>query len=1151
MKNLPKKKFLFLSIFFLSFLQVQAWEVHTYESGHSFRWESSYGDLYIDSVHGDDAEVDTFRIPSFSGEAPWVSTASGTHGLYILEKNRPIAIGDSVFADLKWLEKIYLYNPIPPTLGSGVFGNDTDTEDIKVYVPEGRAGEYRQESGWDAFTYPDLVLTGITLESTDFDGNQTDSIAIKKNEVFTFSVNLSPPDAIGDVAVNAAVSDILSNVRYSDGKLTGTGTGVGTASIEISSGDVKAIAKVTVTDTDTDTDTDASLSNDTTLQKLKVTHGDEVPLEVTPEFQKDIFVYEVRVPSSVDTIYVDPVTSYEGQNILSGRGHKSIPKSGRDTIEIKVSAASGDTGVYKLRVYRLSGDATLQSIKITGKDGIPHDDTFFNESGDTASVSLGGEVDTIIIKATPNDTTAKVILFRDGKQLNTDTVAFIADANTIEIRVTAEDTAIRATYILEITRNPSSDADLSSLCLEPNDTILKDSGEVYQKNVPYKDSTVTVVATAHPKASIQVWVLNPAYPEFSESTSPDDPDAPKTSKVYSTIKLSVGDNPIRIEVTAEDDTPATYTLNITRAAADTVSTLDTLAVTPGVLTPAFHPDSTDYRVSVNDTVTRIKITSSLSKPELSTYKHTPNGEEQLLNTGENVFTITVASEAGTETEYKITVTREKSQVATLDNITLSAGTLIPAFNKETKDYTAQVPDSVASIRVNAKATHGSATVAGEGEYILTGTNTIPLRVTAADTTKREVYIITVLWSKSTDASLQTVKVTPSGSPTRELHPDELVDVIDVPIEVDSVTIEATATHVLAKVEGAGKYPLALGLNRLPLKVTAHAGNDTTYQVLVDRASTSSDATLSALEVQNAVLSPAFHKDTLIYSATVPHSVLLVKVIPTARHPKATVKGGDYHLNVGPNTIPVKVTAENGTTLRTYTLHITRQSNISWSIDNSVLTVWGTGAIDDYPITFIKDGDGAVTGIDVRAPWYAGKAQVESAMIEAGITHIGVGAFSGFDFLASVSIPATVSTIGNLVFAYNPLLESVTNHATTPQVINPDVFHNIDLANAELLVYEGAKSAYEVAPVWSDFGTITGILSTAFSGPLREFSVNYSQGKLRINTPSSEYISLYTVNGNLIYSGKKLPGEVTVHLNIQKGIIIVKGSTGWSRKVINY
>lgn len=894
-------------------------------------------------------------------------------------------------------------------------------------------------------------------------------------------------------------------------------------------------------------------NDDTTLNKIRVTYGDsETPLPVTPAFRKDLFDYEVHVPSTVDIIYVDPVTSHEGQTALP-RGHQSIPESGRDTIEIKVTAASEDTGVYRLHVYRLSGDATLQSIEITEKDGKPLDDPTFNESRDTANVSLSDEVDTIIIKATPTDTTSKVILFHDGKQLNTDTVALMAGNNAVEIRVTAEDTAITATCILEIGRNPSPDAEIYSLCID-NDTILPDSiTGGYQKNVPYKDSTVTVVATAHPKADIQVWVLNPASPEFSASTSPDDPDALKTSKVYSTVKLSVGDNQIRIEVTPEiGGTPEIYLLNIARGSASTVSTLDTLAVTPGVLTPAFHPDSTDYRVSVNDTVTRIKITSSLSDSLLSTYKHTPNGEEQLLNTGENVFTITVVSEAGTETEYKITVTREKSQVATLDNITLSAGTLTPAFDKDTYHYTAQVPDSVASIRVNAKATHGSATVAGEREYILqTGENFIPLIVTAADTTATKLYRITVLWSQSTDASLQTVKVTPSGSSPVELHPDKLVDVIDVPIEVDSVTIEATATHVFAKVEGAGKYPLALGLNRLPLKVTAHAGNDTTYQVLVDRASTSSDATLSALVVQNAVLSPAFHKDTLTYSATVPHSVLLVKVIPTARHPKATVKGGDYHLNVGQNTIPVKVTAENGTTLRTYTLHITRQSNISWSIDNSVLTVWGTGVIDDYPITFIKDDDGAVTGIDVRTPWYAGKAPVESAMIEAGITHIGVGAFSGFDFLASVSIPATVSTIGNLVFAYNPLLESVTNHATTPQVINPDVFHNIDLANAELLVYEGAKSAYEAAPVWSDFGTITGILSTAFSGPLREFSVNYSQGKLRINTPDSEYISLYTVNGNLVYSGKKLPGEVTVHLNIQKGIIIVKGSTGWSRKVINY
>ena len=1066
------KNFLFLPFFFLSFLQTQAydWNFYPNENDATFKWTCDEDTLFINSVQ--ESDEDTFRIHSFSGQAPWIE--DGLHldiqYLRILENFRPIAIGDSVFADLSRLSEIHLDNPIPPTLGSGVFWSDPEVDivDIKVYVPEGVAGDYIEKSGWDAFTYPALALKDITMENTDVEDNEDDATAL---------------------------NDLL--VRY---------------------------------------------------------HGSDILLD--PRFHKDTLNYNVRIPSAADTIYVVTVSSFAGQGVSAAdQGPKFIPKSVRDTtfqVEVCDNNGSVPNRTYRLNVYRLSNDTSLH-LTIKTKTGDDISKKLGKEDGSTDTIRVDNAIDTIIIAANPIDTAANAILFRDDMQrMSPDTVALKTGDNTITIQVTAEDTAVTATHTLRVTRKLNSDSDLSFLCLEPNDTIrFNTDKKKYEKQVPYKNSTVTVVATAHSKATVQVWVLNPTstYPEFSASTSPDDPDAPKTSKVSSIIKLSVGDNLIKIDVTAEDSTQASHILNIIRTAADSVSTLSNLEVHPGVLEPAFDSDSTDYRVSVPDTVTRIKITSSLSNPELSTYKHTPNGEEQLLNTGENVFTITVASEAGTETEYKITVIREKSKVTTLDNITLSTGTLTPAFNKDTKHYTVQVPDSVASIRVNAKATHDSATVAGEGEHILQTGHIISLIVTAADTTTKEVYTITVLWSKSTDASLQSVKVTASEF-TRDLHPDYLVNVIDVPIEVDSVTVEATATHVLAKVEGTGKYPLALGLNRLPLKVTAHAGNDTTYQVLVDRASTSSDATLSALEVQNAVLSPAFHKDTLIYSATVPHSVLLVKVIPTARHPKATVKGGDYHLNVGQNTIPVKVTAENGT-LRTYTLHITRQSNISWSIDNSVLTVWGTGAIDDYPITFIKDGDGAVTGIDVRAPWYAEKAQVESAMIEAGITHIGVGAFSGFDFLASVSIPATVSTIGNLVFAYNPLLESVTNHATTPQVINPDVFHNIDLANAELLVYEGAKSAYEAAPVWSDFGTITGMLSTAFSGPLREFSVNYSQGKLRINTPATEYISLYTVNGNLIYSGKKLPGEVTVHLNIQKGIIIVKGSTGWSRKVINY
>lgn len=223
MKNLLKKKFLFLSVFFLSFLQVQAWMPYTDESSHSFRWEYESGELSIDSVYGNDEKVDTFRI-GFSGEAPWIGKTISK--LKILEKNRPIAIGDSVFANLKILNKIYLYNPIPPALGSGVF---VDKEDIEVTVPEGLAVAYSQAPDWNAFTYPALALTGITLGNAGIEGNKTDSIAIKKDEKFEFDVTLIPSNAQTNTAKTSVdvrsqtPSGILDDVTYENGKLTGTG----------------------------------------------------------------------------------------------------------------------------------------------------------------------------------------------------------------------------------------------------------------------------------------------------------------------------------------------------------------------------------------------------------------------------------------------------------------------------------------------------------------------------------------------------------------------------------------------------------------------------------------------------------------------------------------------------------------------------------------------------------------------------------------------------------------------------------------------------------------------------------------------------------------------------------------------------------------
>jgi uncharacterized protein YjdB len=55
--------------------------------------------------------------------------------------------------------------------------------------------------------------------------------------------------------------------------------------------------------------------------------------------------------------------------------------------------------------------------------------------------------------------------------------------------------------------------------------------------------------------------------------------------------------------------------------------------------------------------------------------------------------------------------------------------------------------------------------------------------------------------------------------------------------------------------------------------------------------------------------------------------------------------------------------------------------------------------------------------------------------------------------------------------------------------------------------------------------------------------------LHVDSPASEQISVYTVGGALLYRQDKPAGETVLTVNLPKGILIVRGSSGWSRKLI--
>ena len=93
------------------------------------------------------------------------------------------------------------------------------------------------------------------------------------------------------------------------------------------------------------------------------------------------------------------------------------------------------------------------------------------------------------------------------------------------------------------------------------------------------------------------------------------------------------------------------------------------------------------------------------------------------------------------------------------------------------------------------------------------------------------------------------------------------------------------------------------------------------------------------------------------------------------------------------------------TPRTGTNSGTCGDNLTWELsDDGTLTISGTGDMDYYYV-----------GSGPFAPWKPYISDIKSIIIEEGVTSIGGGAFYLNDRATSVTIPSTVTSIGNFAF----------------------------------------------------------------------------------------------------------------------------------------
>ncbi|NOU62558.1 hypothetical protein GC096_00670 [Paenibacillus sp. LMG 31461] len=218
------------------------------------------------------------------------------------------------------------------------------------------------------------------------------------------------------------------------------------------------------------------------------------------------------------------------------------------------------------------------------------------------------------------------------------------------------------------------------------------------------------------------------------------------------------------------------------------------------------------------------------------------------------------------------------------------------------------------------------------------------------------------------AQLQSLNLSGGAALHMPFDTETLIYTSRVPYSVYGIDVTPTVTDATATVtvgvygdtqetvnsgQPSSSLPLNVGVNTIEVTVTAQDGTTIqTYTVDVTRER-NTDASLSGLSLTGgAALSPSFLSSTLNYASTVAYSQSSIQVTPVADATatmKVKVNGGtpeavnsgqpssSLPLNVGVNTIEVTVTAQDGTTIQTYTVDVTRERNTDASLSGLSLT----------------------------------------------------------------------------------------------------------------------------------------------------------------------------------------------------------------------
>jgi len=457
---------------------------------------------------------------------------------------------------------------------------------------------------------------------------------------------------------------------------------------------------------------------------------------LNPAFSPSIVSYKLNVPNSITSL---TLTGTAADSKAKLAGTTSLTNLLVDTPQIGTIIVTAEDGktvkTYTVEVKRLAANISTNAYlsgfsDILNQQSLNLNSTLspvFSPTTFAYTLNIPNSITAITISATPQENTAT-----GTNQVKVEFLE-VGVPKTATFTITAQDGQTSRTYTIAVTRAAATSlADLADIQVSKGSLspVFNKQTSSYTVSVDYSVTSVVVTGV---KANADSTVTAPV--------------------TLSNLAVGVAQT-ASITVTNKAGTSNYYTVKVTRAADTSTpvitqnADLSALAVSSGTLSPDFSKTNLNYTVSVANSVTSVVVTGT--KADANSTVTGPITLSNLVAGVPQTATITVTSQNGmTSNSYNVKVTRADAAApstnADLSDLTVSSGTLTPAFNKDTLSYTVSVANSIDAVVVTGTKADANATITGPITLNLVagGYSSATFYVTAQNTAITKSYTVKV------------------------------------------------------------------------------------------------------------------------------------------------------------------------------------------------------------------------------------------------------------------------------------------------------------------------------------------------------------------------------------------------------------------------